>query len=1707
MSHHRKNLLSGTSTLVLVSLLGASAAYADATATLPTRDGNNAVVTGAQTMLGRQTNTGTVQAPVTGSTVTNGTPNGPNGAGTVPGSAFTTTANIIGSNATDNSQVQAIALSLATTAGNGGQPNGIAILGVQNNTGRAISTVTASTIASNLTANGGTVAENGNTISATTALNQGTNQSIGTVPQNFAPTNLNGTVAFNSGNGTAAANALQAAGGVIVSSAQTNGNSTFTNPDGTLNPNGAASSARLGDGTAAGADSITLTIAPQGGTFTGNPTLNSNSLTASFSGNAATNTIGALASDGTQAGATQIGVPLVVANTQSNNDATSGTGGQGAFNANSAVTATITNPGTLTGALAVSGNTISSSATGNDAYAGGGTATGGNVIALASGVGLLGTSQAQQNTIAGTTGTAPTANTEADITVFNAQQNNTGANQTLAASTTNALVSSTANSVNGSVAMTGNGITADVRGNRAYNAVLAGGTNMNGGPDTALIDGDIAVNSLQSNSGLTLNATNTGGSIQSTAAAGNGQTIAGTTPTAVGSVTVTANTIGASAYGNTVTDLVGGTSVTGATAALEADQLTNGVATGVLTSDRTTTGAATAAAGFAIDNVQANLVGTGGAVNSTNNGTVSLTAGNAGAALAANLSVSANNLLSTAVGNSGSSTMALGGNGTDGTPGGSAGVLNQQTSTAPVNAQLTGAGITLAAIAGGNGFNGANLSASNELERALGYGNSAANTLSDTTSVLTATPSAAADSTAQAAGTATATANGTLTLLSDQLDSAAVTANAVPGVTVTASTGSFTGGSVTALANVQVAAARGNAVTDALTLSGGSVTATGTAAVPAPAVASLLNLQTVNGAAITATSAPVNAQGAPGAFVTVTTQGINTPAGATTAVTASNNAQASVATGSDANNALTVAESQIAATSTGAFGSAADGTTSAAFALSNNQASTNGGTRNASTTGTGVAVNFGNAAMGVTNATVAVDANSFSAQATDNTAANALNINGGATSTGTSVAALPAPTVQGTAALKNRQDSVATVGANVGTANTAVAVTLSPLGAVVGSPLGVDATVFNATATGNNATSTLALVAGTETGAAQAGAGNRGAQDASATTTTNSLTYYNPNQTVQGIPVQTELPVGATQGQPVTTANNGAAGDLVLANYQTVGGSIAASSNGGVTIANPTNLTNSLVSVTNTAAQAVAKGNVAVDAVNATLTGTGSAAPAYALYSNQAGTSAVSADSVLGVAVPNTTATNILSNNNTAVASLNDATNTVTGYASSAFGSAYGSQGGAATASQVPVVGQPTVTMQQGTAPFQQGQYAGNPTTTTTFTTTTTTNPGGTSVADLALYNQQTATNLTGATAANITATAQTTIGQNAGRNIGLDGTSTLNVVGNTTVAQAQANIANNTITDTLNGVAGSTFAASEALLNNQSSTSNVSAQSSTGAGTPLASLTFTGNTVATSTAELLDNAATAMARGNVASNAATGGALSTASGNIALASLQTNGGAITAGGGMTLNYLGTASGTNASTVLANGNTSRAIAGGNTANNAVTAASGATYGATTLANGSAGIGAAGATTDYAGYRAAQTGSLNANAQYAALNAQVNTGAITATNTSNMLVTPLAQGTLNAQVTGNSISSTGYANLANNAVGMTALATGASTGSLTNYQNNTGNVTASVTSSAIGLRGALAAQTGTLGVNNNTISASATGNSATNVISALPTTSR
>lgn len=1430
-----------------------------------------------------------------------------NTAGAQSGNSNTVTQNAVKASATANAFTNAIDLSL--TGGTGDAPaQGAASLGVSTSSSVVTSTAQDNTVKVELNGfSGGSAVNTANTISASATLNSGASTIAGAVPVDYASTTP-GSVMLGY---APAGSTVHASGSLVVTSVQ--------------QATGAASSAD------ASGNQVQLNLSADGAnTVSAAPVLDNNTVSATLKGNSATSTANIQAG-----GAPAFSGSAVVSNLQLNQSADAVTHSAAAVGND--ITARIegNNAGdtnTLKGALSVQGNTVSSAITGNESLGAAGVA--GNRIVLGDGVSVAGSGGATANTSTYNAGSL-SGNVAADLAVYNSQGN---VGVSLRSQTQGNFIGASVQSVDGgAVTASGNAVTASATGNAASSAIASG-------KNAASFTATAALANQQSNNGADVSALAAANFIGAVTGTENGTNNAST-------VAVSANRSGATAYGNSASQSL----------ALEANTLALNSANAVLNGSRTPDGSVSASGAATISNLQANY---SGAVNAQNAfsvvGAVADSRGTGGDTVrGSTFTVNGNTQEAVAVSNSAGNALSLTGT----TVGAGAGVASVQIvdGNSPVTAELQGAS---AALYVGTHSTDSNLALTDNLQRAVAYGNTAANTLNVAANSASVPVSATPGSSVTPAS-ATGTVNAAYGLLSNQstLGDVSATADTVGGIPVGALgvlvEGNVTRGSVTNEGNAYVAAAYGNDATNGAKLALG----TGTTVAGAATVGNLTSVQNVAGADITATAS--------GGSVVRTA--IEDDLAASTVSTSGNQIQA-LATGNRASGNTLAVTGNTLATQTVAPGALSNGVTATANAAFSVQSVQTGSGSVTATLRDGVPVGGTSAQIrtdvggDVTGSTVVSNGNSASASATSNSAANGLTLagNGVATSsalqnlqtTSASVNALigqagtpgtsaspSAPfdydahvidtgvfggnTVGSTttitsgtlgvqvASLTQAQvnylmahgwsvGSGATAGLLTAPASILQSVSLSTYQALqTGGPVSFDAVIPGAPAVAAvpNQGGVTVAVAGSVTGSKLAVDGN----STSAAVTGNSAAN---SAAVSG---NTLASGGATVATAGTLAGSaGALADHTLSNLQQVTGGPALSTSvyGSFAIdtAAGAAIGGSTLSVSDNSQRGSAVANTATNSLSVSGTNLSSTS---ALSSAQGSTAAVSASSDLEVYAPGALATSSLElsrNKNTSLGVINDATNTLSVTAANV------APAGAVANAQL-VAGTAT-----GDHVLNNAQSAS-----TAVSSTATTR----------LYNQDQAASATTGLA-----------------------NSTVAVSGNSTVAEASANRADNSVA--LNGAA--VQGANAGLANTQTSSAAVTATASTSA-------TFKLDGTAPATAAALNsgitidgNSTTALARGNAATNVlnvsagsgyavpqAVAGSVAGAATQATAALLNTQGNSGDVSASSTGSYQvalngasgGTVPGLTGSTVALTGNTVAAQAYGNSATNAVTVAAGA----------------------------------------------------------------------------------------------------------------------------------------------------------------------
>ncbi|RYF83388.1 MAG: S-layer family protein [Comamonadaceae bacterium] len=1515
---------------------------------------------------------------------------------------------------------------------------GVASGAAQFNTGALSSAASGNTLGSTfntLTASSAEVLAN--TISATTTVNASSQALAGELPVGYVSTV--GALATYGGSPASVAQ-----GTLVVHSFQRARATAGTTP--------AATATTTGNEIGLDVDSTASALTAS------SPRLDNNTINAALTNNTATNLIDL------QAG----GSPAFVGSAVISNDqAVSSTAGttsrpSTAATSGSAILATIGSDdgvNTLTGTLSVAGNAVTSSATSNET-AGASNGVAGNRIVIGDGVAFQGAGGGAVASASYASGLDYTA--QASLAISNHQE----AWTPLSSATQGTYVGSAVQSINGgSVALADNTVSARATGNLNSSEVAAQGA--------AAFSGSVALQNSQQNLFLSGTPQNERASVTATVTDADILSVTGVDGgvTHASTVGVTGNDSSASAYGNQSSQNI----------ALAANTLAlNGPTNVALTSGVAANLNVSAAAALAVSSLQINqnaaITATGGDLRT------GLYADSQGDALAqpasyntilgSTLNVTDNAQQAVAVGNNVGNGVSLAVTTLDS---GSAGISNAQFQTGQVGAGLSNASVGMVA---GTHVSGSDLTVGDNLQRAVAYGNLGSNSIAVEANAVSLQPAGSAIDGSTVFFDPTAT-NGRVFdagvggqpavsavygVLNNQAVSgpnAGVSASAASvGANLTVE-GNITGSTAATTGNVVLGAAYGNDATNRASLDVGSSL---TVAADAYArVAQVSNTQVVGGAN-TAISASA------GGGETVSTLIERNVVDST--VAASSNAIEAMAYGSRAVNSVAASGNEITVTSPGGAQTSLLGmgmtmaSTDAAFGVLNAQSGQGSVTASlvdsvgAPTDSASVRVQVGRAANSnnvlqstlIDNATVRADSNTLLAQAVSNGATNSV--------------ATSANTLAASGALLNMQATSANVVAVVGAAGTPGTTGSPP---VPGAP-------FTPTVTGDFDTATFSLGAwnvtgdlvvsvldnpSLTTGQIQALVADGYAYDSSSQAYRKAVV----NQSVQDATYQELTSAGSTNtaffgltsvGTPAVPATAGTpnAGGVTLA---VTGGASVGVSNSSLSVAG--NSTSGLVTGNSATNSVSASGNAvggtsAFASTNVNLISTDASADhvltnvqsvsSAALSSTVNGTYAidVTTDAAVPVAITGSTLA-VDGNAQTARAVANSATNSVSMEANqlaatSALLSVQGNSAAIAATSNLELfapaaVSQSTVslsnnsnvalgvandvsnrtTVQGGASVASQGTGSAN----ATYIPVAANNVS----ADHVVTNQQ-ASNGT-----SVSSTASTSLYNQDGV---LDTTpglsaSSLTISGNSTIAEASANRA----TNSLSVVDAASLGASTAVLNVQTNASQVSASA-------------------------------------------------TASVGVALN-----------GGNLPLGYAA-----DGSSIALNGNSTSALARGNTATNVLNAAPGANYVNT-------GAPAVLSTT-------------TATAPAVVVNNQANSADVSASSNLVSYRVSLSDGSLplngaaigsSIGVIGNSAMAQAYGNSATNALTLSALNTGVAAGGVSNTQSNTGAVNASTSSTSVGVQ--LASTFGTsLGgstarVTGNQLGATAVGNSAVSTIAA------
>lgn len=1618
----RARLFSGVGTAVLGALIASGAHAADTT--IDQAGAPTATATAGLSVNSPLTNNGAVTAGVDGADGKIGHE------GEQTGTSNTVSANEIAASATGNNNQAAIPALSSIGA------DGAAILnmstnapGVDDATGVVSSSVSDSRLSVSLEDfQSGSASNTGNTISAATTLNSASSSISGSVPVDYVSTTP-GSSSLDYPDG--AGNQFSATGTVVVSSVQ----------QAVGTGQGAGSNASV----TGNAVSLDLTSTANN-TVTSGPTLEDNAISATFKGNTARNTAEI------EAGLNpQFAGSAVISNLQVNAaDGASDPDEIGALNSGSSISASVAGDtgfvNTLNGSLSVAGNSITSAATGNEAV-GATPGVAGNRILLGDGMSIAGAGTPASGANIAYDGGGVVSTVAADLVIHNSQGNTgTAGDQSLNSVTEDATIEATVQALSGgSVDVSGNRIAASTTGNNASSGISTG-------ENTATFGASVAVSNQQTNDDASVDALTTGSKISATVG------VAGVADSAdADSVSVTNNTSAASAYGNQASQDV----------SIEANSVVLGAGPATLTGGTGPDGRVVATGAATVSNLQSRYSGAVSATNADSDISLSSLADDT---TGSSLAVSSNRQEAVALGSSGSNALSL----TSGASTGSgAGIASVQIDGggSPVEARLTGANVNVN-IAGDLGDTvGGSVASTDNLQRAIGYGNSASNTLAVAGNIAnlpiadeTDRPSTVNFDQAASNGlvfdNSAATAPSVVAaygLLNDQSIQSNVTAAAEGQSRVSVGTDAQDASSVTNSSNALVGAAYGNDAANAATVTLGQID-TGIDGGFA-AVANVTNVQAVGG------GAAIRAE-ATGGDVVLTDIGESVT---DSSVTTSGNAVQALAYGNrSTGNTLNVEGTNI--DTAPALGDSVRGgatitagalVTNASFSVQNAQAGQGSITatqRDLIDDASQVRVTVGD---GVSNSSIAAEDNLSVASATSNSAANSL----GVSATG----------LQTTSAVQNFQTTSANVSALIG------------LAGVPGSPGsdGTDDAPFNFTTTGDSVTGSYdsendvwtitsgsqsidpvangltpeqvaALLDSGDGWVQPGGAGTAITRDATGRIVSNTV-YADLtegggatlNGTVLGTP-PTPPTASIPNGGGVTIAVGGPLGASHLSvDGNTNAGSVTGNSaNNALTVA-ATNIDNGSGLTTSAA------GVVGTDILDNSIVG---AVADHALSNIQAVESDTLTSEVFGTFAVDAAADADITGS---TLSVSDNTQSASSVANTAANSLKVGDENASSVS----AGSALASLQTADAAV-------------------------TATSDAELFAPAAVANST----VNLTGNSNTSLG-------------VLNDVNNTLTVQA-ANIApvdaaNNVSLggDVVTGVATGDHVVSNRQVADTSVTSTASTR------------LYNEDQIATATSGLVDssltigdNSTVAEASANRALNtlSISGGAAQGASAGIAnaqssSAAVQSNATTsatlmLAADPGDPLaspDPIPASAALNGSSAAISGNSTTALARGNAATNVLNASAGSSYGA--------GVGGAGSTIAATQSVAAAAG---------VLNNQDNSGGVTASSLNVSYSVALnatpgdpAASNSSVRVAGNQLAAQAYGNSASNSVTLAALNTGAPTAAVGNYQVNSGAIRATATTVSFGTTGVGAVAGGSFGVTGNQVSASAIGNSAVSTITA------
>ena len=892
-----------------------------------------------------------------------------------------------------------------------GVVDGAASLGYAVNTGAIGSTIEDSSIEVDLADfTSGSVANVDNTIAAQSTANSGTNNLAGSIPNTYASTEP-GSSSIEFGG---AGDVLNASGSLVASSMQVNIDPATTS---------------LSDD-----NSITMDLISTGdNTIAASPELDRNTISASAEGNSSTNGVTV------EAGANPTLEGSVVVTNGQINQAT-GPAEIVGENLNGTIFTTIEDDdlaqvNTLGGSLSVDDNSVSSSASGNEALG----AAGGNSIVFEDGMSFAGAGTGPADTDIDYTGLGMDGTVAADAVIFNSQ-GNVGPNNTdrlaIDSITDTPVIGADVQNVDtGSVSVSGNGATSFARGNAATNAIETGS-------GSATWDATVAVANQQTNVYTDVSATTSDSDI------GAAVVYAGTGDLTDSSVAVNGNTSSATGYGNQVSQAV---AIEATSMALPDNNTRLEGGTGPVDGNIDTLGNITVAS---LQSVYSSDV------TADNSGDVYLDT-LADTVVDSTLEATGNVQEAVALGSTGANGLSVSGTSISNGNGVASVqiVADDSTISADDNSE---ARITALAV------DGSSLGLTDNLQRGVAYGGSALNELELDTETLTVDAGGFGSTVLYDAGAADGfvldnttapfvnSANGVLNVQSVGADGGiSATAGQAQSFAVEADGAVTNGGTLTNEGNAVVAAAYGTDSTNSASLTAGNIDSLGGGFED---VLALANVQTV------ADPTAISAEASGGTVIDTLVTGVLTDS----SVSTSANAVQALGFGNLADNDVTVDTTNIDTIATNERGEidiipATSAIVRASFSLNNVQSAA--GTIDATlleggATATEIVTTIGD---DVSNSSVASDDNSLTAGVTANAASNGLSIAGNSIGT--------------TGVVASYQDMLADLSASIGVAGTpnegGVLAVLD--GSVEDSSVSVGGNVTTGSVTGNDASNSLAV--------------------------------------------------------------------------------------------------------------------------------------------------------------------------------------------------------------------------------------------------------------------------------------------------------------------------------------------------------------------------------------------------------------------------------------------------------------------------------------------------------------------------------------------------------------------------------------------------------------------------------------------------------